>query len=58
VPFTPQGIGEQSAEAGAGAGDKNHLLGIHNHSSLWRYRELSLMPKKAVGYKDRDPCGI
>ena len=29
VPFTSQGIGEESAEAGAGAGDENHLLGIH-----------------------------
>src|SRR6266478_4905655 len=45
VPFPSQGIGEQSAEAGAGAGDENHLLGIHNHSSLCRYRELGLMPE-------------
>jgi len=29
-PFTGQGIGEQSAEAGAGTGDENHLLGIHD----------------------------
>ena len=32
-------------EAGAGTGDENHLLGIHDHPSLWRYRELSLMPE-------------
>ena len=30
-PFASQGIGEQSAKAGAGTGDENHLLGIHSH---------------------------
>jgi hypothetical protein len=45
LPFTGQGIGEQSAEAGAGAGDENHLLGIHDYPSLWRYRKISLMPE-------------
>jgi hypothetical protein len=45
VPFTSQGFGEQSAEAGAGAGDENHLPGIHDYSSLWRYRETCLMPE-------------
>jgi hypothetical protein len=29
-PFTSQGIDEQSAEAGAGTGDENRLLGIHD----------------------------
>jgi hypothetical protein len=29
----------------AGTCDENHLLGIHDYSSLWRYRELSLMPE-------------
>jgi len=29
VPFASQRIGEQSAEASAGTGDENHLLGIH-----------------------------
>src|SRR6267154_2776887 len=31
VPFPSQSIGEQSAKAGAGTGDENHLLGIHGH---------------------------
>jgi len=31
VPFASQGIGEQSAKAGAGTGDENHLLEIHSH---------------------------
>jgi hypothetical protein len=43
MPFTGQGIGEQSAEAGAGAGDENHLFGIDDYPSLWRYRKISLM---------------
>jgi hypothetical protein len=34
VSFTSQGIGEQSAEPGAGTGDENHLLGIHDHPSF------------------------
>jgi hypothetical protein len=34
VPFTSQSFGEQSAEAGAGAGDENHLLGIHDYFSF------------------------
>jgi hypothetical protein len=29
VPSTRQGFGEQFTEASAGAGDENHLLGIH-----------------------------
>src|ERR1700744_2514417 len=34
MPFTRQSFREQSAEASAGAGDKNHLLGIHACHSL------------------------
>jgi hypothetical protein len=34
VPITRQGFREQSAEASAGAGDENHLLGIHAYHSL------------------------
>ena len=34
MPFASQGINEQSAEAGAGTGDENHLLGIHDHPSF------------------------
>jgi hypothetical protein len=50
MPFTSQGIGEKSAKAGAGTGDDNHLLGIHDHLSLWRlallrFRELLFIPK-------------
>ena len=30
VPLTSQRFGEQPAEAGAGAGNENHLLGIHD----------------------------
>ena len=43
VPFTSQGFREQSAEAGAGTGDENHLLGLHDHPSWWRYCGVSLM---------------
>jgi hypothetical protein len=53
VPFTSQGFGEQSAEAGTGAGDENHLPGIHDYPSLWRYREISWMPEKSGGYKNK-----
>ncbi len=28
-------------------GDENHLLGIHDYSSLWRYRELSPTPMQS-----------
>jgi hypothetical protein len=39
VPIASQSISEQSPETGAGAGDENHLLGIHDHPSLRPYRE-------------------
>jgi hypothetical protein len=54
VPFTRQGFREHSAEAGAGAGDENHLPGIHAYHSLpvWRYRAATtLMPEAQFGYK-------
>jgi hypothetical protein len=38
VTFASQGFCEQSAEAGAGAGDENHLLGIHDLSLLMALR--------------------
>jgi hypothetical protein len=34
VPITRQGFRELSTEASAGAGDENHLLGIHPYHSL------------------------
>jgi phosphoribosylcarboxyaminoimidazole (NCAIR) mutase len=34
MPFTRQGFREQSAKACAGAGDENHLAGIHAYHSL------------------------
>ena len=39
VPFASQRFGEQSAKAGAGAGDKNYLLGTHDHPLFWAYSE-------------------
>src|SRR5260370_6694975 len=37
MAFASQGIGEESAKARAGTCDENHLLGIHDHLSFWRY---------------------
>jgi hypothetical protein len=34
MPFTRQGFREHPAEASAGAGDENHLAGIHAYRSL------------------------
>jgi hypothetical protein len=45
VPIASQGISEQSPEAGAGAGDENHLLGIHDHPLLATLPRTSLMPE-------------
>src|SRR6266850_523136 len=60
VPFASQGIGEQSAKTGAGTGDENHLLGIHDHPSLWRYGETSLMPevKRLVTKMNSSNCRL
>jgi hypothetical protein len=58
VPFTSQGFGEYSAEAGAGAGDESYLLGIHDHPSL-RLPWAGLMPevKQLVTKLNSTECG-
>jgi hypothetical protein len=55
VPFTRQGFREQSTEASAGAGDENHLLGIHPYTPCLsrRYRAATtLMPEAKFGYRN------
>jgi len=54
VPFTGQGFRKQSAEASAGAGDENHLLGIHGYPSfpVVAIPETTLMPEEKFGYKN------
>jgi len=41
-------------------GDENHLLGIHDHPSLWRYGETSLMPevKRLVTKMNSSNCRL
>jgi len=34
------------------------LAGIHDYSSLWRYRELSPTPMQSSWIQGRDHCGI
>jgi hypothetical protein len=51
VPFTSQRFGEQPAEVGVGAGNENHLLGIHDCPSHGTTVNRFDAGSKAVGYK-------
>ena len=52
-----EGLGEEPAEAGAGAGDEDYLFGIHGEASMKTYSARGRCRSK-VGLKRRNRGGL